>query len=289
MPPSCAQPWTRGDDVVIVAFLALALALIWSAPRALTRGHWQVRHPRLALALWHLAFLAGAGAAVTAIALAVADTLAVTSAHAAEAVVATVLGWIALAGVGGIIMAVAAGGDGVGTASRMNRGALLALPHSARALDPRTELRVCDAADPIACSIPDRRDTVLVTTGLIGVLTPAQLRAVVAHERAHLRQKHHWALRLADLNQACLPRSRAARELRRATGLLVELIADDSAARSSGAVHLANALTRVGAATGDELTQLRAERLQGHAWRPARLLPPVSTVFVDAVQQAHAH
>lgn len=272
--------------MVIAGLLALSLALVWSAPRLLTRGRWQVQQPRLALALWHLAFLLGIGSVCAAIVFAVANTLTATDANSMASVVATVGGWAALAAVGGVAMFIASGGDDVGDASRRNRGALLSLPHSARALDHHTELRVCAASEILACSIPDRRGTVLITTGLVALLTPAQLRAVVAHERAHLRQRHHWALRLADLNIACLPRTRAARELRRATGLLIELIADDSAARSSGAVHLANALTRVGAVTGDELTTLRAERLQGRTWRPSRHLPPVAAVFSDLVRHA---
>jgi len=265
--------------IAIGLLLAFAAGLVWLSPRALTAGGWQVRAPRLALALWHLAFLLGLTAAVVSAVIAVVQTLAATGGAGPVAVAATVGGWFALAGVGGGVMIVAAGGGDVGGASRTNQGALLALPHSARALDRHTELRVCAATEPFACSVPGPRGTVLVTTGLIALLTPAQLRAVVAHERAHLSQRHHLAMRLADLQVACLPRSATARRMRRCTSLLIELIADDSAARSAGAVHLANALVRLGRATGDEAMQLRAERLSRGHWRPSSRLDPLPAVF----------
>ncbi|MBN9188468.1 M56 family metallopeptidase [Microbacterium sp.] len=264
---------------ILGGLLVTATVVVWLSPRLLTHGRWQVLRPRLALTLWHAAFAAGLAAAVLAVVIAVLHTLAVTQDARGASVVVTVLGWIALAIVGGACAMVAVGGGGVGDASRRNRGALLALPHSARALDRRTELRLCESNEVFACSVPDRRGTIVITTGLAALLSPAQLRAVVAHEHAHLTERHHLAMRLADVNSACIPGNAGARRMRRATALLIELIADDRAARTTGAVHLANALVRIADATGDEAMALRAERLSRRSWRPASRLSPVPALY----------
>ena len=95
---------------------------------------------------------------------------------------------------------------------------------------------------------------------------------MLEHERAHLRYRHHLAMGIASIYAGCLPRTRSARALVRTTRLLVELTADDAAARRVGAVHLANALTQVGEATGDAAMIVRAERLTLRTWPPARVV-----------------
>ncbi|MGO2684385.1 MAG: hypothetical protein ACTIAA_09190, partial [Microbacterium sp.] len=61
----------------------------------------------------------------------------------------------------------------------------------------------------------------------------------------------------------------------RATLLLVELMADDAAARQAGAAHLANALSQMAEAGDDVGMALRAERLTLRRWprRERRRLP----------------
>ena len=70
------------------------------APRVLTVGHWQVRHPRIALTLWFGAFFGGGvlvlGSVVTTIAAALNAGAAPT---AAEAIMVTMAAWL---GVGGL-------------------------------------------------------------------------------------------------------------------------------------------------------------------------------------------
>lgn len=271
-----------------VGLILCAALSVWLSPRILTRGRWQVHHPRLALSLWHSAFGLGLMAAAASVIVAVASTLEDSASSVPRALLATLGGWVALGIVGGVALMVAAGSGDVGDASRRNRSALLALPHVAQALDRKTELRVCASPDPFACSVPSTRGTVVVTTGLIELLTPAQLRAVVAHERAHLAGHHHLALRLADLDLACVPRSAAAQRFRSATGFLVELIADDRAARTAGAVHLANALVRIGACSGDEMMQLRAERLARRRWRRTSRLAPLPAAYPVLVHAVSA-
>lgn len=165
---------------------------------------------------------------------------------------------------------IGAGSESTVVAGRRTFGDVLSLPHTREHLDRRTVLLTCRDDEPFACAIAGRESAVVISTGLRALLTPAQLEAVVAHERAHLRGRHYVALRLAELNRSCLPSLRAGTQLLRATTLLVELIADDGAARRAGAVHLANALVQVARRTHDPAMELRAERLAERSWTPAQ-------------------
>lgn len=260
--------------------VALAVCTWWVGPRLLTVGRWQVRFPRLALAAWHAALGLGILALLGSVVAAVLVTLAARHApDAATGIVQTVLGWTALGVVGAVLVVIGAGSDELVGAGRRTYGDILSLPSTRERLDRRTSLLTCHSDEPFACAIPGVDPMVVVSTTLRAILTPAQLRAVVAHERAHLRGRHYLAVRLAELNRACLPSSRAGQQLLRATSLLVELIADDEAARRAGAVHLANALVVVASQTGDPTMELRAERLANRTWVPARKLVPVEAVL----------
>lgn len=260
--------------IIVVGGVLAAMVSWWCAPRLLTLGRWHVRRPRLALALWHIALAVGLAAAAASLIASV--TLAVTSSahgHEPTGLVQTLAGWSALLVVGILWAVVASGADGIISASKLTYGAVLQLPHSRVPLGTRCDLVTCDSDEAFACAMPGRSRAIVITTRLREILTPAQLAAVVAHERAHLSGNHYVALRLAEVHRACLPRSsRAGRQLLRSTRLLVELIADDSAARTAGAVHLANALSIVAQETGDDAMAIRAERLTGRAWKPARKL-----------------
>jgi predicted Zn-dependent protease len=92
-------------------------------------------------------------------------------------------------------------------------------------------------------------------------LTPGQVRAVIEHERAHLVGGHAWITQVARLNAACLPRLQGAREFQSAVRLLVELIADDAAARVCGRAEVAGALAALGSVRQDEGLMLRSRRV----------------------------
>jgi len=270
--------------VALLVLLAAAVAVVLLAPRTLAAGRWQVRMPRLALGLWLTAVLGGVacliGAGIVGLVLAIAGS---GSESGAAGVIVTVFAWMSLLAVGGTVVIVASGSAEVLDAVRRNRGSVLTLPHTVHVAASDWQLLVCDTDEVFACAIPGKPHTVAVSAGLVRELTPAQLRAVVAHERAHLSAHHELVLRLADLNLACMPRSGAAQRLRRSTSLLIELAADDAASRRAGAVHLANALVRVGRATGDVTVELRAERLAQRPCRLAGRLTPVAPVYERAV------
>jgi Zn-dependent protease with chaperone function len=102
---------------------------------------------------------------------------------------------------------------------------------------------VLEHAAPYAFCVGGRRHRVVITTGLLSTLGHAELDAVLAHEEAHVRQRHHVALvtcrALFGALSPFLPVFRSAMPLVR---LYAELCADDSARRDIGAHQLRGAL-----------------------------------------------
>jgi len=153
---------------------------------------------------------------------------------------------------------------------------------------------VVDAPERAAYCVAGRPDTVVVTSAALDALTDHHLQAVLAHERAHLAGRHHHVLAFARALAAAVPRvtlfSKAAREIAR----LLEMSADDAAARSHGPQALLDALLAlstgvpaphgaVGAAGTDVLA--RAERLAApfaarHQW--SARLSLTATMFLIA-------
>lgn len=272
-------------QIIALVLAVYALIGLVATPSLLTRGSWRVHYPRLCLSLWYVLFLSGVGAAVGSGALAVrygwpaggdnhllADTFgfaAVPWTGTALQITGVIFGWAALGIAGGLISLVATRTVSLMHSERRIRadiGRLVAGAGYRHQLIDRTRVTFIASQQPIACGL--NNGEVLISSRLDRALTPAELRAVIEHERAHLRGAHLLLTRLALINQACLPSARAARELRRATSLLTELIADDVAARRCGGAELASALTKIGALTtagrpdGDPTLSLRARRIE---------------------------
>ncbi len=99
--------------------------------------------------------------------------------------------------------------------------------HAIRSVDPDARISIIDRAEPVAHALPTRTGCVVVSTGLLAALAPAERRAVFAHERAHLRLGHHRHVLVGELCVAVLPPlRRLADQLRHAT----ERAADEAAA-----------------------------------------------------------
>jgi len=101
---------------------------------------------------------------------------------------------------------------------------------------------VIDGAAPVAYCLWGRPGTIVLSSGALDVLDPDQLRAVLAHERAHLAGRHHLLIALTRGLAAAFPGvplfGRGLDHLTR----LSEMCADDAAARRSGRPALAGAL-----------------------------------------------
>ena len=148
-------------------------------------------------------------------------------------------------------------------------------------------LCVIDDARPDAYALPGTRRAsgrVVVTTGMLRVLTPKEREVLLAHERAHLAARHHLFLAAAQLAGWCHPGLAAVTPQ---VSFATERAADETAATTAGdrtltakAVgHAALAAARVradrpsfapGAVTGPVPARVKA--LLAHA--PTRRLAP---------------
>lgn len=98
------------------------------------------------------------------------------------------------------------------------------------------ELAVLRDSCPDAYALPGRPGRIVVTTGMLRALEPAEREALFAHERAHLHGRHHVLLAAVELAALCHP---ALRALREPLGYALERTADEAAAVAVGDRRLA--------------------------------------------------
>ncbi|MEV7831715.1 M48 family metalloprotease [Streptomyces subrutilus] len=126
------------------------------------------------------------------------------------------------------------------TARRRERRALLARAWAATGdAVSDGDLLVVAGARPEAFALPGwrgRRGRVVVSTGMLGALGPAERDVLFGHERAHLADRHHLLAATAHLAAAVHP---ALRSLRPVLDFHLERWADERAASSVGDRRLA--------------------------------------------------
>jgi Zn-dependent protease with chaperone function len=132
-------------------------------------------------------------------------------------------------------------------ARRRQRALLALLAHG----DPKAPgALVIDYPDAAAYCLPGIRSQIVISAGTLDLLAPAELAAVLAHERAHVRARHDLVLIPFTSLRRAFPRSRVITQAHQSVALLVEMMADDRALRVRGLVarELATALLRFGTA-----------------------------------------
>jgi Zn-dependent protease with chaperone function len=107
---------------------------------------------------------------------------------------------------------------------------------------------VLDDDRPAVYCLPGRR-RIVFTTGALHRLDSQQFQAVVAHERAHLAGRHHLINMLARILPSAFPGIRLLDIAAGHIGSLVEMAADDTAARHAHRLSLARALLALGTPT----------------------------------------
>jgi bla regulator protein blaR1 len=280
--------------IIGTALLAYAAAVGVLGPRLTRQAAWPDRAPMLAIA----GYLAAAWSVIVAIALAgltlavhgtaiggglsdligacarrLRDTYATPGGSAAA-----VLG-LALAGVV-VVRAV------LTSAARLRAARREALRHAqtARLVGremPGLKATVVEHPSPAAYCLGGRQPTVVLTTGALRLLNPAQLTAVLAHERAHLAGRHHLLMTMARAGRVVFPFVPLLREADTQVARLAELHADDAAARAcdSGSVVAAALVTL---ATGGSHEPAMAAAATDVARRVTRLLRPA-----EPLRRAH--
>lgn len=104
------------------------------------------------------------------------------------------------------------------------------------------DLCVVDSPHPDAYALPGRPHRIVVTTGMLRSLSPAERQALFAHERAHNAGGHYRFLLAAELAAHCHP---CLRRVRDRVQLAAERAADEAAATAVGDRHLtARAIAR---------------------------------------------
>ena len=109
---------------------------------------------------------------------------------------------------------------------------------------------VVDYPAAAAYCVPGLRSAIVISAGALDLLDQAELAAVLAHERAHLRARHDLVLLPFTALLRAFRWAAIARDANRDVALLVEMMADDRARRRRPARELATALLRVGASGG---------------------------------------
>lgn len=110
---------------------------------------------------------------------------------------------------------------------------------------PQKELLVVRHPVPVAFCLPGRTRTIVITSAAVASLAPDELAAVLAHERAHLRGRHHLALAWTGAVARSLPILPDLRQIGAEQGRLMEMAADDQAARVSSPRTVARAIVRL--------------------------------------------
>jgi beta-lactamase regulating signal transducer with metallopeptidase domain len=103
---------------------------------------------------------------------------------------------------------------------------------------------VIESAALFAYTLPGRGGQVVMSSGLVGELTPEELAVVLAHERAHALHRHDRHVLIADLANAVVP---VVRPLQRRLVFALERWADETAVAITGADRrmVAHTLARV--------------------------------------------
>jgi Zn-dependent protease with chaperone function len=149
------------------------------------------------------------------------------------------------------------------------------------------------AREPFAVTFGLARPRILVSDALAGALSPAELRAVLAHERSHVRHRDPARLVAARLLAAYGCYLPAARWMADRVVLNRELAADRAALTQAGRGELAGALLKLAALpacsavaaarpAGDPAGSLEARVAQLEHGRPARPQLAVSRVLATA-------
>jgi bla regulator protein blaR1 len=259
-------------DAALLAAVAVGSA---RSAHVLLRASWPRRSPAAAILLWQALGLAGGLAAVGALlAIGVDDPDAHSPAAHGVLGMPGVLGGLARLASGQLLgahqpplvailrlvtlaaglillavlwwMLIIAFADAVGARHRQ-RELLALLAHG----DPKAPgALVIDYPAAAAYCLPGIRSQIVVSVGTLDLLAPAELAAVLAHERAHLRARHDLVLIPFTSLRRTFPRSGVVNQAHGAVALLVEMMADDRALRVRGlfARQLATALLRFGTA-----------------------------------------
>lgn len=275
---------------------ALAVVLAWPAPVLLSGAQWPARSPFTAMILWQAIALAGG-----------------------LSMIGAMLVW-GLAPLGSNLLSALAGLAEIlfdnGSADSLGvwhifalSAALLLSMHLVFILlltyvrTGRQRRRHRDLLHMLSSPAPDSPDTVVIShpapvayclpggarsvtvlsDGLVDLLRPAELEAVLIHEQTHLTQRHHLLLWAFAAWRSALPWLPTSQLAQRAVTELIEMLADDEALKEVDPPTLIGAIAIV--ASGDP-AQLGRDSAGREPEAPAKSHGAVSEAETDVVTTA---
>jgi len=286
--------------IVALVLAGYAAVLALAGPRALRRRSWTARAPRLAIMAWQALSMSVLSSLVLA-GLALAAPTAPFSTNLATVLRTCILaierGYATPGGAGaalaGLVLATSVAGwslrclvVGLAHSARERARHLQALSLVARASE-HPDTVVLDHGTPVAYCLPGRHRRVVLTSAALAALDKPQLRAVLTHEQAHLAGRHHLVIAAAAALHRAFPRVPLFVQAHSEIARLVELVADDVAARRHGRFPVASAMITMAAgqapsvalAAGGAGALERVRRLVG----PARPLGPGAVLASFAI------
>ena len=261
---------------MLAAAGALAGCLLLVAvvlPPLLARAAWPSRSPGLALLLWQAAGLAGGLLTLSLLVTVALAPLGRTQLdalqHLSQAGALTwVFGLLAAAVLARLLGVLVTSTWQTVRARRRNR-VLVDLVGERNLLLRGTS--VVDHDVPVAYCLPGLHPRLVLSRGVLSLLSYDELRAVLSHERAHLTQRHDLVVLPFVALGATFPALPAVRTARAEVGLLVELLADDRAARRHDRAHLARRRPALPASSGRAFFLQRRDLEHNYA-KPADLM-----------------
>ena len=247
-----------------VVLASLAVLLAWPVPLLLARAQWPDRAPGTALVLWQSIALAGGLSMIGALVIYGlipfgSNLFGALGALIRHLFAGTLPSSASLLHIFALCLAVLLAGHlllNLGMTivrSERQRSRHLSLVNLLSAPMPdRPGTRVLDHPAPVAYCLPGvTRSVTVLSEGLLTLLDADQLKAVIAHERAHLRQQHPVVLVAVKSWHRALPWFPIANRAEAAVGLLVEMLADDQARRVVDDETLATAIALVASEGAD--------------------------------------
>ncbi|MCB0947809.1 MAG: M56 family metallopeptidase [Mycobacterium sp.] len=253
------------DAVALLLYALYVVLVLVAGPEVLLRITADGRAPRMAIAAWLTAIVTVLGCSVAAISLLLVETaghwvspdaLLASCLERLQAILLGQAGWQAgVIAAGAVTISV---GSLVAISFRIGRALSRMRTHTFAHADavrmvgkPKgSNVVVIEATEPAAYCVTGRPPAIVVTTAALAILSRAQLAAVIAHERAHLHGRHAYVIAAVRGLAAALPRIRLFASAAAQICSLLEMCADDSAARRHGHQPLlAGLLTLSGAVT----------------------------------------
>jgi Zn-dependent protease with chaperone function len=301
-----------------VWLLLYGAVLTWLAPPLLTRLTRSGVTPHMGIAAWLTAITAALLAWVGAVAIAAVAAVEGMKDSTAVTLCLRLFGLSERAPLpgrlGSVVLIVTALAISAVVISRVGRSVLglRARSHAhareARMIGHPTDrpgVLVVDAHRPAAYCVSGKPNAIVVTTGALDALDGSQLAAVLAHENAHIAGHHHQLLMVLRGLATSLPRLPLFRSGAAAVADLLEMCADDVAARRHGTRPLlvglltlagpqrlpADGLAAAGTAVLARALRLADPARPGMQWRQRVALGAtmVSTVGAPAVIDLLCH